>query len=132
MEQIMSYIGTIVGILGLGYAIYQNRERSKLNNYVKANNWFNLQRTNNGNGTIQLAKKLYLQKHSDKLDSEVLNLLAMADAHGQEVYKEVIRQIQISEDSFENKDFERWQKEGKLSDAHLILFKQFSTNANIK
>ncbi|MFA7556043.1 MAG: hypothetical protein WCY88_17500 [Spongiibacteraceae bacterium] len=132
IEEIISYVSLFFGVVGFAYAIYQDRERKKLNEYVRANNWFNYQRMENSNGTIQLAKDKYIARYKDDIDIEILNHLAMADAHGQELLKESIRQIQIAEPSFCHKDFDRWLKEGKISESKVALFKRFSTDAKIE
>ena len=131
MDDIVAYISFIIGVASFTYAIYQANERRKLNEYIQANNWFNYQRMENTNGTIQLVKRLYLDKHSSDINPEILEKLAMADAHGQELLKEHIRQIQIIEPSFTSKDFERWKSEGKISEAKEKLFIQFSTDAKL-
>ena len=128
MESFLSYFGVVVGIIGLIYAIYENRERKKLNEFIRSNNWFNYQRVNNSTGTTQLSLRLYREKHKAQIEPDVLQELAKADAFGQEVLKEIIRQIYLSEPSFAAKDFERWKKEGKLTEEKVALFKQFSTD----
>lgn len=55
----------------------------------------------------------------------------MADAHGQELFKESIRQIQIATPSFRLKDIERWKKEGKISEGIEKLFTQFSIDVKL-
>ncbi|WGL16977.1 hypothetical protein PVT68_01440 [Microbulbifer bruguierae] len=131
MEEVISYVSLAIGVASFGFAVYQTNEKRKLNEYVRANNWFNYQRMENTNGTVQLAKRLYLEKHKDNLVPELLDRLSMADAHGQELLKESIRQIQIAEPSFRSKDIERWKKEGKISEAKEKLFTQFSIDAEL-
>ena len=41
IEQIVSYVSLFFGVVGFAYAIYQDHERKKLSEYVRANNWFN-------------------------------------------------------------------------------------------
>jgi hypothetical protein len=54
----------------------------------------------------------------------------MADAHGQELLKEAIRQIQISEPTFSANDFDRWEREGKISNEKVALFKRFAVDSD--
>ncbi|QZO12234.1 hypothetical protein [Pseudoalteromonas piscicida] len=130
-DRVVAYLSLIFGVVGFGFAVYQSHEVKKLNEYVRANNWFNYQRMENENGTVQIAKQRYLKLYRDTINPELLNLLAMADAHGQELTKEAIRQIQISEPSFTITDFKRWEQEGKLGPDKIELFKRFAINANI-
>lgn len=128
---IVSILGTLVGVVGLALALFENKKKKNLEEYVRANNWFNYQRANNANGTVQLALRLYKEKHSEKIDVDVLEQLSRSDAFGQEVFKEIIRQIHMFEPSFTKKDFERWKQEGKLTDEKLSLFLQFATDAKV-
>jgi hypothetical protein len=128
MNQYLSYVGVVVGIIGFIYAVFENRKRIKLNEFIRSNNWFNYQRVNNSTGEVQLTLKLYREKHKTQIDPDVLQELAKADAFGQEVLKEIIRQIHLSEPSFTAKDFERWKKEGKLTEENVVLFKKFATD----
>ncbi|KZN59892.1 hypothetical protein N473_02950 [Pseudoalteromonas luteoviolacea CPMOR-1] len=86
---IISFIGTFVGLLGFGFALWQHHQVKKLSEHIRANNWFMYQRINNANVTIQLALELYKKKQD--LDNDVLEQLARADACGQEVFKEIIK-----------------------------------------
>lgn len=126
MSELLSCISVAIGIIGVVYAIYENRKLVKLNKLTRVSNWFNYQKVNNSVGGVQFALKLYKDKHKDHIDPDVLQELAKADAFGQEVHKEMIRQIYLSEPSFTSKDFERWKKEGKLSEEKVALFKMFA------
>lgn len=128
LDQSINYVSFAIGIIGLFVAFVQYNEKRKLNEYVRANNWFNYQRIENTNGTVQLAKNLYLRKSAQNIDAEILDRLSMADAHGQELLKEAIRQIQISEPSFTSNDFDRWEHEGKISNEKVALFKRFAVD----
>ena len=124
MENLATYLGTLFGLIGLIAAFWQNRQRVQLEKVLKANNWFNFQRANNATGTIQLALQKYKEKHADNLEAIVIEELAKADAFGQEVYKESVRQIHFSEPSFTKSDIETWQAEGKISENSKPLFLQ--------
>ncbi|MGY5749463.1 hypothetical protein ACXHQO_23785 [Vibrio antiquarius] len=129
---IISILGTVVGCIGLMVAFWQYRKTKSLEDNIRAHNWFMYQRVNNTNGTTQIALDLYKKKHQSGIDIEVLEQLARADSCGQELFKEIIKQIHMHEPSFTQADFERWKREGKLSDSKFNLFLQFSTNAEMK
>jgi hypothetical protein len=119
---VATYAGLLVGLAGLGYAAYERKQRSKLSDYVRGSNWMNFHRASNSSGTLQLALRLYKSKHNGQLDPNVLEQLSKADAFGQELFKEIIRQIQFAEPSFAKSDFDRWRQKGKLSDEKYDLF----------
>ncbi|KAB7688992.1 hypothetical protein GBN24_11980 [Plesiomonas shigelloides] len=129
---IISILGTIVGCIGLIVAFWQYRKTKSLEDNIRAHNWFMYQRVNNTNGTTQIALDLYKKRHQSGIDLDVLEQLARADSCGQELFKEIIKQIHMHEPSFTEKDFERWKREGKLSDSKFNLFLQFSTDAEMK
>ncbi|WP_444916567.1 hypothetical protein [Microbulbifer sp. JMSA003] len=56
MEEAITYVSLAVGVASFAFAIYQTNEKRKLNEYLRANNWFNYQGMENTNGTVQLAK----------------------------------------------------------------------------
>lgn len=126
MTEIATYVGILVGLVGLVFAFWQYRQKVNLKKIIRAGSWFNYQRANNSNGTLQNAIKLYKEKHKNNLDVRVIEELARADAFGQEVYKESIRQIHFFEPSFEKKDIEEWINEGKISEKVKPLFLNLS------
>ena len=129
MIDFATYLGTFFGLIGLVIAFWQSRQMANLEKVHRANSWFNYQRANNSNGTLQLALNLYKEKHASNLDPEVIEALARSDAFGQEVYKESIRQIHFSEPTFTKGDIETWMSEGKISEKSLPVFLQLTDAA---
>jgi len=132
MTDLATYIGILIGIVGIVVAIWKNRQKTQLEQVIRSNNWFSYQRSNNATGNIQLAIKLYKDKHIENINAEVLEQLAKADAFGQEVFKESVRQIHFSEPSFTKSDFERWKAEGKITEKAEGLFLQLTTDAKLE
>ncbi|MGI9573222.1 hypothetical protein ACRYJU_03955 [Alloalcanivorax xenomutans] len=126
MAEIATYLGTMFGLVGLIAAYWQNRQKANLEKVIRANSWFNYQRSNNSNGTLQKAMRLYKERHEGSLDPDVIEELARADAFGQEVHKESVRQIHFSEPSFKKENIESWVSEGKISEGAKPLFLQLS------
>jgi len=126
MELFINLFGIALGVTGIGYAVYESRQSKKLSDYIRAHNWFNFQRVNTTSSLIQKSKTLYKEKHKDNLDPEIFEYLANADAFSQEIYKEMIKQIHYFEPSFSAKDFERWKKEGKITETEEAFFKKFA------
>ncbi|BAV65099.1 hypothetical protein [Sphingobium cloacae] len=110
--------GFIIGVVGLLYAFYQGSEKKKLEGFVKSQNWHLYSKTNNANGQLQLAVKLYRERYKDKLDPDVLANLEKSDAWCQDVFKEVIRQIQLSEKAFDSTLIDHWISTGKINEHH--------------
>lgn len=54
----------------------------------------------------------------------MLEFLSKADASGQDVFKDVIRQIQFSEPEFDDETVARWVGEGRVAEGHAPLFRQ--------
>ncbi len=122
MEDIGTYLSVAFGLVGTIVGYLQNRQKVQFQKIVRANSWFNFQRANNSNGSLQIAIDTYKNKHQDSIDPEVIELLSKSDAFGQEVYKESIRQIHFSEPSFKRTDIEMWQEDGKISEKDKKFF----------
>ena len=120
---ILSIISVILGIAGLAYAFYQSNERKKLVEYNRSEAWFLYEKANNMTGISQAAFNLYKSHHSDNLNIEVVELMAKLNAFGLELFRESVRLIQLSEEKFDYKTIEEWQKNGKISgDDHKSIF----------
>ena len=118
----MDIIGIGIGILGIVIAIYQGFERKKLENYVRSQSWYLYSKTNNAIGILQEAIDKYKNAHKDNINNDVIEGLAHSNALGQELYKETIRYIQLSEPKFDHKTIDRWVKNGKIDKDHSVHF----------
>lgn len=125
MNDLMNWLGTIVGIVGFFYALYESRQKRTLRDLIRANNWFMYQRINNATGSVQVSLQKYKNAHAHCIDSDVLEWLSKSDAFSQEVFKEIIRQIQVFEPTFTERDLDRWKNDGKLTEEKVQLFRQF-------
>lgn len=114
--------GLIVGIAGLSYAVYENRSKARLSDYIRAQNWHIYSKANNANGSVQLALQKYKQVANQTVELETFEWLLKADAFGQDVFKDIIRQIQVAEPSFTAQDVERWVREKRVSEEHAPFF----------
>jgi len=126
LELILSVISVGLGVAGLAYAIYQGMERRRLQDYIRSQNWHLYAKANNANGATQKALRLYKQSAGQHVDPEVVEALAQADAFGQDVFKDVIRQIQFSEPRFDETSIEDWVRKGRISEKHGLLFKNIA------
>lgn len=132
MEEFWTYLGIFIGALGLVVGYWQNRQKVQIERVIRANNWFNFQRANNSNGSLQIAIAKYKERHREDIDAEVLELLSKADAFGQEVYKESIRQIHFLEPSFTRQDIETWEQDGKISAKDKTFFAWLAESSKSK
>jgi hypothetical protein len=116
---------SVASALSLAFAAYKYLQQKRMIDFSRQHNWFMFQRTLNTNGHVQLALKQYKELASDATNTQVIETLAKADAFGQELVKEIIRQIQMTEPSFKTENISQWQSEGKLTLEKAVLFKQF-------
>ena len=126
MNDLFNYVSIGIGLFGLIVGYWQNRQKNNFEKLVRANNWYNLQQASNSNGTLQLAFDVYKKAHADKIVPEVIEQLSKADAFGQGVTKESVRQIHLFEKSFTKGDIETWEKNGKISEALKKVFLQLA------
>lgn len=110
--------GLVVGLAGFGFALYQGSEKRKLERYLRSQNWHLYSKANNSNGSLQRAIDMYKANHAGHLAPEVVEWLSMANAFGQDVFKDIVRQIQLAEPRFDDKQIEAWVKAGKVSEPH--------------
>ncbi|MCX7096661.1 MAG: hypothetical protein NTV43_02015 [Methylococcales bacterium] len=130
MNDILTWAGVLVGIIGLAYAVYEGYQRKKLGTHIRAHNWLIYQRINNATGYAQRALAEYKRviPQNTNTNTDLLELMIRSDESNQEVLREIIRQIQEFEPSFSETDFEHWMKEGKLTEDKVKLFRQFSVS----
>jgi len=128
---INSWLGTMIGIVGLLIAWYQFKEKKRFQNIARSENWFNYERANMSNGMLQKAIDLYKATHRNNIDHEVLGLLLRAEAFGNETYMSFIRQINFIEPSFNEIDIKRWENEGKITKEKAELFRKFVVSDGI-
>ena len=113
----MDPIGYIIGLIGVGYAVYQGSQRKKLQKLARTQAWVLYNKTNNLTGIIQAARNKYIEKHKENIDSEVSDLLSKSTAFGLEAFRESVRQIQISEPKFDFDSIALWEKQEKITSA---------------
>lgn len=122
-SDILGVIGVVFAVIGLVYAVYQTREKKKLEDYVRLQAWYIYSKANNVTGIAQASLRLYKQAHAQSLNSDVLEIMAKTDAFGQDLFKETIRQIQMAEPDFTSTKIDVWVSDGKLDKDHVPLFK---------
>ena len=122
-SDILAVIGLVLAVVGLAYAVYQTREKKKLEDYVRSQAWYIYSKANNVTGIVQASLNAYKQEHAKNLNTQVLELMAKTDAFGQDLFQETIRQIQLSEPEFTQEQIAAWVADGKLDADHSALFK---------
>lgn len=124
LADIGNVLGLIIGVIGLAYAIHQGTERKKLERFGRSQAWYIYAKANNSSGIVQHAFMQYKAAHAVNSNAQTLELLAKADAFGQDLFKECIRQIQLAETHFDTATIEQWVSEGKIDADHKHLFMQ--------
>jgi hypothetical protein len=122
----IAVIGVLIAVVSFGYALWEKRSRTRLEDYVRAQNWSLFEKASNSNGHAQMALSKYKALGKDALDPEVLEFLSKADAFGQDVFKDTIRQIQFSEPTFDDDTVNRWVREGRVAEEHAALFRKLT------
>ena len=116
--------GFILGVVSLLYALHQGSEKKKLERIVRSQNWHTYSKLNNANGQLQGSIRLYRERHQDRIDPDVLANFEKADAWAQDIFRELVRQIQFSEKLFDKNIIDAWVADGKISEIHAnALFK---------
>lgn len=129
-SDILGVIGVVLAVISLVYAVYQTREKKKLEEYVRSQAWYIYSKANNVTGIAQAGLVMYKQAHAQSLNTQVLELMAKTDAFGQDLFRETIRQIQLSEPNFTHKQIDLWVSDGKLDRDHAVLFKALCVSSN--
>lgn len=78
------------------------------------------------NGHTQTALAKYKALGKEAVNLEVLEFLSKADAFGQDVFKDTIRQIHFSEGSFDEETVNRWVREGRVAEKHAQHFRKLT------
>ena len=129
-SDILGIIGIVLAMISLVYAVYQTRERKKLEEYVRSQAWYIYSKANNVTGIAQAGLGTYKQAHAQNLNTQVLELMAKTDAFGQDLFRETIRQIQLAEPDFTHNQIDIWVSDGKLDKDHAALFKALCVSNN--
>lgn len=128
-SDILGIIGVLLGIAALAYAVFQTYERRKLQEFVRSQSWYVFSKANNVTGIAQAALRTYKQAHAQTQNVELIELLAKTDAFGQDLFRETIRQIQLSEPLFTRTTVASWVAEGKIDKEHAALFEQLCVSS---
>jgi hypothetical protein len=118
---VFGIISIAFGVIGVRMAMQEKRSRADFQGFIRAQNWFLYEKTSLANAHTQLGLKEYISKH-EALDPEVIRLLSMADAFGQDALRDVIRQMQLSEPRFDAETVSRWIREGRVPKGHSKIF----------
>jgi len=131
LSDILAVIGIVVGVAGFLFAIYQARERQKIQEFVRSQSWYVFSKANNVSGIAQASLRTYKKYHEEDQHTEVIELLAKTDAFGQDLFRETIRQIQLSEPVFTRAQITQWVAEGKLDSQHVPLFEMLCISSDV-
>jgi hypothetical protein len=129
-SDILGVIGIVFAVVSLVYAVYQTREKKKLEDYARSQAWYIYSKANNVTGIAQASLGAYKLAHAEALNTEVLELMAKTDAFGQDLFRETIRQIQLAEPDFTHNLIDAWVSDGKLDKDHAALFKALCVSNN--
>jgi hypothetical protein len=126
MSDFLNIAGFLVGVIGLGIALYQGFERKRLQGFVRAEAWTMYEKANNLTGIVQAATSSYRASHASNVNAEVLSLMSKSEAFGMELLRESARQIHFSEPRFDSVALEYWVSIGRIDKDHLIIFRTYA------
>ena len=122
-SDILCVIVLVLPVIGLVYAMYQTREKKKLEEHVRSQSWYIYSKANNVSGIVQASLSAYKHAHAQNVNIEVLELMARTDAFGQDLFTEPIRQIQLAEPELTHQEIGAWVADEKLDKDYAALFK---------
>lgn len=122
--ELLTGVGLVVTVVSLVYAVYQGRERRKLADFTRGQVWHLYSHANRTILHLQGAQERYKSLGAEHADRDLTEFISMADAYGQDLIRETVRQIQLSEPSFTMKDIEGWVSQGKIGADHRKMFEK--------
>ena len=121
----ISIISFAVGIIGLFYAIYENRKRKKIEDLNRTEAWFLYHQS-----CAVLEKILFLNieiEKSDTNNTKISKLIGGAETSSGQMLKDCIRLIQRVEIEFNEKIIAKWFEEKRIpNETHLPVFKRLT------
>jgi hypothetical protein len=126
MADLLNIAGFLIGVVGLGIALYQGFERKRLQGFVRAEAWTMYEKANNLTGIVQAATRSYRAVHVAGVDAEVLSLMSKSEAFGIELLRESARQIHFSEPRFDLFALDHWVSIGRIDPDHLGIFRTYA------
>jgi len=115
-------IALIVTIISLAIALYQGSQRKKLEEFIRSEAWYLYSKASNTNGQFQQAMRIYKEKNDGVVDPNFIEYMSKADGFGQDLTRETVRLIQLSEPTFTNEKIELWINSNKIHEGHKKLF----------
>ncbi len=123
-EEIFGLVGVFVGVAGLVYAWYINRQAKRILDVSRSGAWFLYQSANTAGGVVQKSLSMYKSAHEESLNPEIIEQLAKADQLSLTVYHDCIRYIQLVEPTFSLSTIDYWVENKKILDTHADNFKK--------
>ena len=130
LSDILGIIGVIIGVVGLGYALYADRERAKVERFIRAAGWDLYNKTSNQNAHVQRAAELLIS--SNPSIPEALAQINKADAFGQYLTRDTVKLIHHVEPKFDEEIVGRWVESERVFASHKELFMVLTPSSNTK
>lgn len=130
LSNFLGVAGLVVGVAGLAYAWYANRERAKAERFVRAAGWDLYNKTSNQNGHVQIVSDLLL-KSSEK-NVEAINQISKADAFGQYILRDAAKLIHHVEPKFDEELIARWVDSERVFPGHKEIFMALTPSTDTK
>lgn len=130
LSNILGFVGVLIGALGLVYAWYANRERVKVEKFIRAAGWDLYNKVSNENAYVQMVSDLLIDENIDKL--KVISQISKADAFGQYILRDTAKIIHHVEAKFEEDLVNKWVESERIFSSHKEVFMALTPSSNIK
>ena len=120
--EIESLIKTIVAVVStfIGLLSYLRAQRQK--QLITASLWSLFIKQQNNFSTSQTVLRLYKEKHSDNLDTEILIWASKTESFDQHIFEDIMNQIFVADNKLTLEKVERYFNEGKISEYDKKVF----------
>ncbi|WP_353176218.1 hypothetical protein [Salinisphaera sp. T5B8] len=130
LSNILGIAGLVVGIAGIAYARYENRERAKAERFVRAAGWDLYNKASNQNGHVQIVSDLLIKAPEKNI--EAINQISKADAFGQYLLRDAAKLIHHVEPKFDEELIIRWVESERVFSGHKEIFMALTPSIDTK
>lgn len=119
---LLSIGSLLIAFLGVGVGLYQGFEKKRLDQYVKNQAWHNYALAMRALASQQAVLKKYKDESGDNIDKDMFEQLTRAESFLHSLYFEAIRQIQLSERTFDMNTVRLWRVLGRITESQEKTF----------